>query len=126
MSKNNEYRQFLPDDESDHKPIIMEVPADSKPPYQPERIPSGYDPMSEIYLRGRAFRGLAEGRIPWWVIISGWIIFGGFALVVLSAAVTSASFVALPFLAIAAIPLLVLWRGTVAKRSIEKRKRRRR
>jgi hypothetical protein len=125
MSKNNEYRQFLPDDEPDPDRIVVEIPADPKPPYQPERIPSGYDPMSEIYLRGRAFRGLAGGQVPWWVIISGWIIFGSLALAVLSASIASASFAPLLFLALAAIPLLVLWRGTAAKLSIAKRKRRR-
>jgi Na+/serine symporter len=81
--------------------------------------------MSEIYLRGRAFRGLAEGRIPWWIIISGWIVFGSFALMALSAAILSGSLFTLPILAIAAILCLILWRGTVAKRSIEKHKRRR-
>jgi hypothetical protein len=63
MSKNNDYKQFLPDDELDRKRIVVEVPATPKSPYQ-DRIPSGYDPMGEIHLRGRAFRGLAGGRIP--------------------------------------------------------------
>jgi hypothetical protein len=126
MSKNNEYRQFLPDDELDDKRTVVEIPAESKFPYQPDRIPSGYDPMSEIHLRGRASRGLAEGRIPWWVIISGWVILGGYALMILSAAFMSASVVVLLFLAIAVIPLLILWRGTAAKISIEQRRRRKR
>jgi hypothetical protein len=125
MSKNDDYKQFLPDDELDSEQIVVEVPADPKPPYQ-ERIPSGYDPMGEIYLRGRAFRSLAGGRIPWWVLISGWIIFGGLALLILIPAITSAAFEFLPALVILSIPLIILWRGTVAKLSIEKHKNNRR
>jgi hypothetical protein len=82
--------------------------------------------MSEIYLRGRAFRGLAGGRIPWWVIISGWIFFGSLALLILISAITSAGFGALPILIVVAIPLIIVWRGTVAKLSIEKLKNKRR
>ena len=123
MNKNDEHKQFLPDDKLDSERIVVEVPADPKPPYQ-EKIPSGYDPMGEIYLRGRAFGGLAGGRIPWWVLISGWIIFGGSALLILIIAITSAAFELLPVLVIVSIPLIILWRGTVAKLSTEKHKSR--
>jgi len=125
MSKNDDYNQFLPDDGLDSEKIVVEVPADPKPPYQ-ERIPSGYDPMGEIYLRGRASRNLAGGRSPWWVLISGWIIFGGLALLILIPAITSAAFELLPVLLMVSIPLIILWRGTTAKLSIEKQKSRRR
>lgn len=70
MSKNDDYKQFLPDDELDSERLVVDVPADPKPPYQ-ERIPFGFDPMGEAYLHGRAFRSLAGGRISWWVLISG-------------------------------------------------------
>ncbi|MEG4508089.1 hypothetical protein QUA81_31255 [Microcoleus sp. F6_B4] len=125
MSKNDESKQFLPDDKLDTDRIVVEVPAEQKSPYQ-ERIPSGYEPMGEIYLRGRAFRGLAGGRIRWWVLISGWILFGGLALLILISAIASASFSALPALIILAIPIIILWRGTTAKLFIEKHKSRRR
>ncbi|MEG4029032.1 MULTISPECIES: hypothetical protein [unclassified Microcoleus] len=125
MSENDESKQFLPDHKLDTDRIVVEVPADQKSPYQ-ERIPSGYEPMGEIYLRGRAFRGLAGGRIPWWVLISGWIFFGGLALLIMISAIASASFPALPGLIIVAIPLIILWRGTTAKFSIKKHKSRRR
>jgi hypothetical protein len=125
MSENDESKQFLPDDKLDTDRIVVEVPAEQKSPYQ-ERIPSGYEPMGEIYLRGRAFRGLAGGRIPWWVLISGWILFGGLALLTLITAIASASFGALPVLIILAIPIIILGRGTTAKLSIEKHKSRRR
>ena len=125
MSENDESKQFLPDDKLDTDRIVVEVPAEQRSPYQ-ERIPSGYEPMGEIYLRGRAFRGLAGGRIPWWVLISGWIVFGGLALLTLITAIASASFGALPVLIILAIPIIILWRGTTTKLSIEKHKSRRR
>ncbi len=125
MSKNDDYKEFLHDDELDSKRIIVEVPADPKSPYH-ERIPSGYDPMGEVYLHGRAFRGLAGGRIPWWVLISGWIILGGLALLILISAIASAAFEALPALVFVSILLITLWRGTVAKLSIRKSKNHRR
>src|SRR4028119_1194076 len=80
MSDNDDSKQFFPDDEIARDRIIVEVPINPKSPYE-ERVPSGYDPMSEIYLRGRAFRGLAGGRIRWWVLISGWIFFWKFSFV---------------------------------------------
>ncbi len=127
MSRNDEYKEFLPNDELDSERIVAEYSVDPKSPYQDqEKIPSGYDPMGEIYLRGRAFRGLAGGRIRWWVLISGWIIFGGLALVILIPVITSAAFELLPALVIVSIPLIILGRGTVAKLSTQKPKKRRR
>ena len=124
MNEHDESKQFFPDDKLDSDRIVVEVPAEQKSPYQ-ERLPSGYDPMGEIYLRGTAFRGLAGGRIPWWVLISGWIFFGGSALLIVISAIASASFAALPVLIIVTIPLIILWRGTTAKLSIKKHKNRR-
>jgi hypothetical protein len=125
MNNNDEHKRFLPDNELDNEWIVVEIPAEPEPPYQ-DRIPSGYDPMGEIYLRGRAFRGLAGGRIHWWVFISGWIIFGGLALLILISVIASAAFGLLPMLVFISIPLIILWRGTVAKISIENHKNRRR
>ncbi len=122
MSHNNNYQQFLPEDHSDD-PMILEVPADPQPPYQ-EKIPSGYDPMGDIYLRGRAYRGLAGGRIPWWVLISGWIMFGGMFLMVFMPMVTAAAWELIPILIIISLPIIILWRGTAAKLAARKYKRR--
>ena len=125
MSENDDSKQFFPDDEIGRDRIIVEVPINPKSPYE-ERVPSGYAPMSEIYLRGRAFRGLAGGRIPWWVLISGWIFFGSLALLILISAITSAGFGALPVLVFVTIPIIILWRGTIAKLSVDKLKNKRR
>jgi hypothetical protein len=113
------------EDQLDPDQIYIEIPTYSNSPYH-EKVPSGYDPMGEIYLRGRAYRGLAGGRIPWWVLISGWVVFGGLALLVLISAIASASFEMLPALIIVCIPLLILLRGTLAKRSLKKQRHRRR
>lgn len=115
MSEKDEFNRFLSDEKLDKDRFLVEIPAEQKSVYD-ERIPSGYNSMEEIELRGRAFRGLAGGRIPWWVLISGWIIFGSFALVSFYVVVTSLSLAALIPLAIATTPLLILWRGTTAKR----------
>jgi hypothetical protein len=125
MSENDDSKQFFPDDEIGRDRIIVEVPINPKSPYE-ERVPSGYAPMSEIYLRGRAFRGLAGGRIRWWVLISGWIFFGSLALLILISAITSAGFGALPVLVFVTIPIIILWRGTIAKLSVDKLKNKRR
>ncbi|MEO0935619.1 MAG: hypothetical protein AAFY21_18355, partial [Cyanobacteria bacterium J06641_2] len=125
MNQNNdEFQKFLPDEGLESPPIVYEVPPEVETPYQ-ERIPSGYDPMSEIELRGRAFRGLSGGRIPWWVLITGWFIFGFVAFVVLipmlSTFMTSGFSIdlvmLLPALLIGCIPSIILWRGTTAKLS---------
>ncbi|MBD0345180.1 MAG: hypothetical protein ICV63_10235 [Coleofasciculus sp. Co-bin14] len=123
MSENDERKQFFRHDKLDEDRLFVEIPAEQKPPYQ-ERIPSGYDPMGEIYLRGRAYRSLSGGTISWWVLITGWLIFGLPALLVLIAAIASLSLAILPALAVAAIPLLILGRGTLAKLSSTKARRR--
>lgn len=123
MSRDEEFDRYLPDDHANKDPLFVEIPSEPKP-LEPERIPSGYDPMGRIYLQGRAYRGLAGGRIPWWVLISGWFMFGGYALVILFSAISSASFSALPALIFVLLPLLIMWRGTIAKLAAQKRRRR--
>lgn len=116
MNNNDVLNQFLPKDESSDDKLSIEIPADSSP-MTSERMPSGFDPMGEIQLRGQAYRGLAGGRVPWWILISGWVIFGAIAAVVLHAAITASSLSIWILLIIMAIPLLILWRGTSAKLS---------
>jgi hypothetical protein len=121
--KNDEgSRKFLPDDQDpvDHDHLFVEIPADQPSPYQ-EKIPSGYDPMGEIYLRGRASRTIADGRIAWWILISGWVMLVLFLLMAVMA-------VPVPELLIillgAMIPFSILGRGTMAKMVAEKKKNR--
>jgi hypothetical protein len=125
MRDNNDKRDpYLPHRKSDKDRLIVEIPLESKMPY-PDRLPSGFDPIQSIGLEGRAFRGLAGGRIPWWILITGWIIFGGFALLTLSLAITSGILSSLPLLFINSIPILILWRGTAAKFKVDRHKNKR-
>ena len=145
MNENNEPKQFFRNEEIDEGQLFIEVPAEQNPRPQ-EKIPSGYDPMGEIYLRGRAYRSLSSGRIPWWVIISSWLFFGGSALIIIVVTfpdiisylkdVFSPSpkidrlkqffmFLAfMPALCFSVLPFYILWRGTLAKISSTKRRSR--
>lgn len=125
MKDNDERDSYLPNRKSDKDRLIVEIPIESKFPY-PDRLPSGYDPVQSIGLEGRAFRGLAGGRMPWWILITGWIIFGGFALLTLSLAITSGFLSSLPLLILNGLPIAILWRGTAAKFAVERNKNKRR
>jgi hypothetical protein len=116
MNNKDEFNQFSLKKKLDRGEVSNEISASQKRP-EPERIPSGYDPMGQIQLEGRAYRSLAGGRIPWWVLITGWTIFGSIASLFIFAIISSFSLTALFPLVIAIIPLLILWKGTVAKLS---------
>lgn len=119
MNDNNESNRFFPDENLDRDKLSIEISAEQ--PAHPDRIPSGYDPMGEIQLRGQAYRGLAGGQIPWWILISGWVIFGFIAAVLLHAAIKSASLTLWILFVIMVIPLFILGRGTTAKLSGRRR-----
>ncbi|MCJ8279030.1 MAG: hypothetical protein MJK14_03565 [Rivularia sp. ALOHA_DT_140] len=123
MAQNDEFKKFIPDEGFESSPIVYQVPSETEIPHQ-ERIPSGYDPMSEIELRGRAYRGLSGGRTPWWVLITGWFIFGIIFFGVFIPTITtmvSGDWIILisilPALLIAVVFLVIMWRGTSAKLS---------
>jgi hypothetical protein len=122
MRDNDERDRYLPDRKSEKDRLFVEIPAETKNPY-PEKLPSGYDPIQSIRLEGRAFRGLAGGRIPWWVLITGWVIFGGLALLSLSLAIGSGFSARSPLLLLNGIPIAILWRGTAAKLLAERHKK---
>jgi VIT1/CCC1 family predicted Fe2+/Mn2+ transporter len=103
--------------------IRVEIPTERELTYQ-QRIPSGYDPMGEIYLRGRAMRNMSSGTIPWWVLISGWVLFGGSFLLLISTAIFSKSLALILYLIIPGIFVLIVLRGTLAKLQTRKRRRR--
>lgn len=124
MRSNDDNDPYLPSRKSEKDRYIIEIPLESKMP-KPDRLPSGFDPIQSIGLEGRAFRGVAGGRIPWWVLITGWIIFGGFGLLTLSLAITSGFLSSLPFLLINSIPIVILWRGTAAKFTVDRYKKKR-
>lgn len=122
MTQEDKSNGFLPENKLDEDKLSIEIPAQQMP-IPPDRIPSGYDPMGEIQLRGQASRSLASGRVPGWVLLTGWIVFGSFALLMTYVAIKSSSFTAWFFWAIALIPLFILWKGTKAKASNRRRRR---
>lgn len=124
MRENDEHDQYLPDRKAEKDRLFVDVPTETKTPYQ-DRLPSGYDPMQSISLEGRAYRGLAGGRIPWWILISGWVLFGGFALLTVSLTIASGFFGALPILFFNGILIAILWRGTTAKFTVNRNKNQR-
>jgi hypothetical protein len=122
MNKQNESQSFFDDDDLNKDKLFVDIPDEQiSPDY--DRIPNGYDPMGEIYLRGRAFRSMAGGRIPWWVLISGWILFGSMNLFILLLVIVSQSFAPLILLVITLLPVIILWRGTFNKISSRKRRK---
>jgi hypothetical protein len=130
MSENNNDNQehdnqdyFKRDRNTEPEKFVVEIPPE-KPPAYHEKLPSGFDPMGEIYLRGRAYRGLAGGTQPWWVIISGWFIFGGIAVTIIGLGISSQSPELIILLFFALIPVIILWRGTAAKLANRKYRRR--
>jgi hypothetical protein len=98
----------------------IEIPADQQP-YDYNRVPSGNDPLGRIEQRGMAYSNLARGRAPWWILIAGWVVFGGLALGLLRMAIAG-SIVSWLLLAIALLPLVILLQGTWAKASGNQRR----
>jgi hypothetical protein len=95
------------------KKLSIEIPPDRPLPY--DRIPSSFEPMGEIQLRGRIFQRFTSGQIPWWVLITGWVIFGFSAAVIAHFAFTTSFWAGVIPLAIAIIFLIIFWRATAAK-----------
>ncbi len=124
MSNNHKPKIFFDEPSNlDQDNFKVEIPTDSRPTYG-DRIPSQYDPMGQVYLRGRAMRNLSSGTMPWWVIISGWVLFGGLFFLLVGAAISSMSLAVLLSLIFAAIPMLIVLRGTLAKLSKKQRRSR--
>lgn len=127
MSNNNDsasdqFKQYLPDENNlDKDKLSIEIPAEQHPT-QYDRVPSGYEPMGEIQLRGRIFSGLAAGQTHWWVLISGWFIFGFITALLLHAAIATLKLTAWMLLAVSIIPLFVLLKGTIAKLAADRRR----
>jgi len=106
----NEYQQFFTDAEAANRQRFTEVPP--PPPPVIERAPSGLAPMSRIELEGRAYRGLASGGIPWWVLIAGVVVFFVPSLVMV--VVAGDPLLLLAFVP-AVLPMVIIGRGIRAK-----------
>ncbi|NJL48521.1 MAG: hypothetical protein HC929_14880 [Leptolyngbyaceae cyanobacterium SM2_5_2] len=111
MPEPNNFDDYLP--EQKPQEYSIEIPPDAVP-LQPDRVPSGNDPLGRIEQRGMAYSSLARGRAPWWLLIAGWVIFGGLTLGLLKMALAG-SVVSWMLLAISLLPLVILAQGTLAK-----------
>ena len=119
MATQDDFQQFLVSSSEPPKQF-SEIP----PPLPPtiSKTPTGFDPMERIDLEGQAYRGLSGGGAPWWVIITGWCVFGlPLVGMVVLALVTGdfALFAAAPF---AMIAFVILARGTKAKLADQREK----
>ncbi|AFY37958.1 hypothetical protein Lepto7376_1622 [[Leptolyngbya] sp. PCC 7376] len=92
--------------------------------YSYDRIPSGYEPMGEIELRGRSYRSLASGRMPLWVLVGGWLFLGFPALGLSILILISGGWTMLPLFLMANIIPWILWRGTQAHFTKKKKRHR--
>ncbi|MGD1863526.1 MAG: hypothetical protein ACFB0D_03120 [Phormidesmis sp.] len=113
----DEYKQFFTDVETADQQRFTEVPP--SPPPAIEKAPSGLAPMSRIELEGRAYRGLASGGMPWWVLIAGAVV-----LMVPSVAMVIVAGDPLLLLALVpmVLPMMIVWRGVSAKLAAQKEK----
>lgn len=121
MPEEDEFNRFLPEENLDKDKLSTSIPPQQHVP--PDRIPSGYDPMGRIHLQGQAHRSMATGQVPGWVLITGWIVFGGTALILAYVAIISPFVTTWVALAISLIPLFVLWRGTRARTANRRHRR---
>lgn len=118
---SNEFRKFLVDPDAIEPRHFTEVPL--TPPVVVSKAPSGYTPMSQVYLEGQAYSRTASGTAPWWVLISGALVFVGSSMIIVLA---TGDFIliltSLPFLALI---VMIVWRGTRAKLIAQKQKEQR-
>ncbi|MEL6779197.1 MAG: hypothetical protein AAFO06_18260 [Cyanobacteria bacterium J06597_16] len=129
MTEHNEFRAYLENASvgSSNGPSVetachsdqlyIDVPPPLPPPIP--KVSLGYDPMDRIRLEGQAYRGLASGHQPWWVIVSSWFVLGvpslsAIALISFMTALTG-EFFWLVLLCVPAVLLSIVWRGTYAK-----------
>jgi len=111
MPDPNEFNDYLPEQKPEEYSI--EIPADQSP-LNLDRVPSGQDILGRIEQRGMAYSRLSRGLAPWWVLISGWVVFGGLALGLLKMAL-GGNIVSWVLLAMVVLPLIILAQGTLAK-----------
>ncbi|MEN8446649.1 MAG: hypothetical protein ABG776_16745 [Cyanobacteria bacterium J06555_13] len=122
MTDHNEFQAFLKDASTQNGPMFIEVPPPL--PAKIEKAPLGYDPMERIALEGRAYRSLASGQSPWWVMVMGWIIFGLPLVMVAVFALIAGDPIVLGAAVMPAIFLWIMWRGTHAKLALKREHRR--
>ena len=82
MSKQKSDYQFP----NHHDRYTTEQPIDPQL-HRPLIQPNPFDPIGNIETEGQAFRNLAKGRMPRWVLLTSWVFFGGGSFLALGATV---------------------------------------
>lgn len=116
MPDPNDFNDYLPEQKPEEYSI--EIPADQSP-LNLDRVPSGDDVMGRIEQRGVAYSRLSRGLAPWWLLISGWVVFGGLAVGLLKMGLAG-SIVSWVLLVMVILPLIILAQGTLAKLSAQR------
>lgn len=120
---SSEFQKFLVDPNAAEPKQFTEAPP-PPPPIIVGKTPSGYTPMSQIELEGQAYGGMTSGRVPWWVLITGAVMF---VVPILGMAIASGDFIVLLIvLLLLALPMMIVWRGVCAKLAAQKEKEQRR
>ncbi len=82
MSKQKSDYQFP----NHHDRYTTEQPIDPQL-HRPLIQPNPFDPIGNIETEGQAFRNLAKGRTPRWVLLTSWVFFGGGSFLALGSTV---------------------------------------
>jgi hypothetical protein len=125
MAKNSEFDQYFMEDTHPSTPVSANIEAAPLDPY-PQKIPNPLDPMGQIGVEGIAYRSLAGGGMPWWILGIGWIFFGSmaffwlmgvFSTIVVGglAALPGSLMPLIPGILVISLPLWILGRGTQSK-----------
>lgn len=126
MTDQNDYQSYLQDSSAQPPKLFTEEP----PPLPPiiAKAPTGFAPMERIALEGKAYRGLASGSQPWWVIITGWVMFGlpCLAVVIGLGAAGGLGVEVVGAIAICGFFFSIMYRGTRAKLKQQQIKQQRR
>lgn len=76
MNSDRKFKQFFEDRDAHQLQTKESLGLQESELPQGDRIPDGYTPMGIAHLEGRAYGSFSRVNTPWWVIISGWVIFG--------------------------------------------------
>jgi hypothetical protein len=90
---------------------------------------AGLTPMDQVATQGSAGQGMGSGRMPWWILITGWVGVGFYGVIALSIVFSGSLPQSILFnpgfwilLLILMIYIAIMWRGTSKKLANRKRR----
>lgn len=88
---------------------------------------AGLTPMDQVATQGSASQGMVSGRMPWWILITGWVGVGFYGAIALSIFFSGSSLQSVLLnpgvwilLLILIMYIAIMWRGTSRKLSNRK------